>query len=59
MLKKTFTSGESGSPRPKATPADLKYDVARGILTFANADTPIAADPVPAADETDEQPQEA
>ena len=29
--------------------------MARGILTFTNADTPIAADSVPAEDETDEQ----
>jgi len=47
MLTEKFISGETGTPRAKAVPGDLRNDVARGILTFRNADTPIAADPDP------------
>ena len=44
MLTEKFISGETGTPRAKAVRSDLRNDVARGILTFRNADTPIAAD---------------
>ena len=47
MLKDKFVSGLRGTTCPKAVRGDLTHDVARGILTFANADTPIAADPAP------------
>ena len=47
MLTEKFISGETGTPRAKAVRSDLRNDVARGILTFRNADTPIAADPDP------------
>jgi hypothetical protein len=44
MRKEYFTSGLSGTSKPKAVVGDLRNDVARGILTFVNADTPVAAD---------------
>jgi hypothetical protein len=56
MLTDTFISGISGTTRPKAVREDLRNDVARGILTFINADTPVAADiPTPANDEYDDK----
>jgi hypothetical protein len=36
-------SGITGTNRPKAVRGDLRNDVVRGILTFAVADTPVAA----------------
>ena len=43
MLTESFLSGITGTNRPKAVRGDLRNDVVRGILTFAVADTPVAA----------------
>jgi len=47
MLTEKFISGETDTPRAKAVRGDLNNDVARGILTYRNADTPVSADPDP------------
>ena len=50
LTKETFLSGLTGTQRPKAVMSDLNSDVARGILTFVDADTPVgAAQAAPAA----------
>jgi hypothetical protein len=43
LTKETFLSGITGTQRPKAMPTDLMHDAARGIVTFVDADTPVAS----------------
>ena len=55
MRSKYFVSGISGTSKPQAVITDLRHDVARGILSFANADTPVATDILPDVDDEVQQ----
>ena len=53
LTKEMYLSGLTGTQRPKAVTSDMSFDVAREILTFCDADTPVGTAPTfpaPAAD---------
>ena len=56
MWDKYFVSGISGATKPQAVPTDLRHDVARGIMHFATAATPVTAGILHDADDEDLQP---